>query len=121
MEFAIVLTAYLLLLLGIIEMGRALFTMNSAAETTRRGARLAVVTKPADFDSVVIPEMQKIMPRLEPDNVAISYSPAGCTTNCSYLTVAIRDYRLELAFWPVPSIAIPEFRTTLPVESLGEN
>lgn len=120
-EFALVLTAFLLLLLGIIEVGRVLFTFNSAVEATRRGARIAVVTKPADFESVIVPEMQKIMPALEADNVSISYMPAGCTTNCDYLEVGIADYSMALVFWPLTSIAIPAFKTTLPVESLGDN
>ncbi|GAB3545532.1 hypothetical protein GCM10027343_22080 [Noviherbaspirillum agri] len=120
-EFALVLTAYLLLLLGTIEMGRALFTLNSAAEATRLGARLAVVTRPANFNTAVVPEMRKIMPALATNNVDISLSPAGCTTNCEYLEVKIRNYSMSLLFWPATSIDIPEFRTTLPVESLGED
>lgn len=120
-EFALVLTAYLLLLLGTIEMGRALFTLNSAAEATRYGARLAVVTKPANFDSDVLPEMKAIMPGLEAANVDMELSPSGCATNCEYLEVKIQNYRMPLLFWPVTSITIPEFRTTLPVESLGED
>lgn len=120
-EFALVLTAFLLLLLGIIEMGRALFTFNSAAEATRRGARMAVVTKPAEFESVIVPEMQKIMPSLKADNVSIRYTPLNCTTNCEYLEVGIEDYSLSLFFWPAASIDLPGFKTTLPVESLGDN
>lgn len=120
-EFALVLTAYLLLLLGTIEIGRALFTLNSAAEATRYGARLAVVTKPADFYTDVLPEMQKIMPGLVAANVDLAIWPATCTTSCEYLEVRIQDYRMPLLFWPVTSIDIPEFRTTLPVESLGED
>lgn len=120
-EFALVLTAYLLLLLGTIEMGRALFTLNSAAEATRYGARLAVVTKPANFDTDVLPKMKAIMPGLEAANVDMDLFPAGCATNCEYLEVRIQNYRMSLLFWPVTSIAIPEFRTTLPVESLGED
>lgn len=120
-EFAIVLSAFLLLLLGIIEMGRVLFTFNSAAEATRRGARIAVVTRPADFATVIVPEMQKIMPQLEETNVSLKYMPAGCTTNCEYLEVGIEDYSMATFFWPATSIPVPPFRTTLPVESLGEN
>lgn len=126
-EFALVLTAYLLLLLGIIEIGRALFTYNSAVEATRRGARLAVVTKPADFNSVVVPSMQAIMPDLKAENVAIRYAPAGCTTQCEYLELGIVNYSMTLFFWPVSSISFPGteanpgFKTALPVESLGDD
>lgn len=120
-EFSLVLIAYLLLVLGIVEMGRALFTFNSAAEVTRLGARLAVVTKPTDFDTVVVPAMQKIMPALETTNVSVQYLPAGCSTACEYLEVGINDYTMTLLFWPASSIPVPEFKTTLPVESLGDN
>lgn len=126
-EFALVLTAFLLLLLGTLEMGRALFAFNSAAEATRRGARLAAVTAPADFDAVVVPEMQKIMPELASENVTRKYVPAGCVTNCSYLEVGIKDYTMTLFFWPASSIrfpgtdAEPGFKTTLPAESMGDN
>jgi len=42
-EFALVAIVFFMLLIGIVEMGRVLFTWNAAAEATRYGARVAVV------------------------------------------------------------------------------
>lgn len=43
-EFAIVTSAFLLLLFGIFDFGRIFWVWNSAAQATERGARLAVVS-----------------------------------------------------------------------------
>ena len=42
-EFALVVLVFLMLLIGIMEFGRWMFTLNAAAEATRWGARLAEV------------------------------------------------------------------------------
>ena len=42
-EFAIIGVAMLLVLFGVIEVGRAMFVMNALGEATRRAARMAAV------------------------------------------------------------------------------
>ena len=45
-EFALVIPVYILILLGIIEFGRAWMAMNVLASASREGARIAAVTGP---------------------------------------------------------------------------
>ena len=42
-EFALIASIFFTLVFGVMEMGRMLFYMNTAAEATRLGARVAVV------------------------------------------------------------------------------
>ena len=50
-EFALVVPIYILILMGIIEFGRAWMTMNILSSASREGARIAAVTGP-DVSSV---------------------------------------------------------------------
>jgi len=75
-EFALIAMVFFILLIGVLEMGRVLFTWNAAAEATRYGARVAAV---CDInDSAILSRMQDIMPNLEAANVSVSYLPSGC-------------------------------------------
>lgn len=117
-EFALISIAFFLLLIGIIEMGRALFIFNSAAEVTRRGARTAAV-KPLDSADILL-DMKRIMPDLKPEQVRIAYLPSGCTVeNCKYVQVSLNGYVMTPLFWDILPITVQSFQTTLPVESLG--
>ncbi len=56
-EFAMVALLFFTLIFGIIEFGRMLFTHNSLADATRRGARYAVLhpsSNAADVKNVVV-------------------------------------------------------------------
>lgn len=124
-EFALVagIGGFLLLLIGIMEFGRVLFYLNSAAEATRRGARTAVVCTPgSNTSAAVLSQMRTFLPMLTADSVGISYAPSGCDTNggCRYVTVDIKSGVTVQTFIPfVPiSIDLPSFQTTLPRESL---
>lgn len=121
-EFAIVAMLFFVLLVGIVEMGRVLFTWNSAAEATRRGARMAVVTDPGSA-ATVREEMRRIMPDLADNQISITYLPTGCTlTTCDYVTVGVGEpvaYVVAPLVVPIGPLALPPFRTTLPRESLG--
>lgn len=124
-EFALVLIPFLLLLLGIIEMGRALFTYNSAVEATRRGARTAVVSAiPANRAipaEAVLAEMQAILPDLDETTVRVRYLPLACVADCAYVEVQLQNYTIVPLLWPIAPITLPPLTTTLPVESLGDN
>ncbi|MES2299560.1 MAG: TadE/TadG family type IV pilus assembly protein [Pseudomonadota bacterium] len=117
-EFALVVVAFMIVLLGIIEMGRTLFLFNSAAEATRRGARTATVVALNSPD--ILLDMQRIMPDLTAEQVSISYLPANCTTDtCAYVQVSLLGYTVRPMFWDMAPIVMPPFLTTLPAESLG--
>lgn len=121
-EFALVATIFFTLLIGIMELGRMLFYMNSAAEATRHGARVAVV---CDIDAPAIRErMISRLPILQPENIDIDYTPVGCTrSTCRSVTVRIPPGLVVDTFIPfLPngfSVAMPSYATTLPRESLS--
>lgn len=132
-EFALVAPVFLILLIGVMELGRVLFYMNAAAEATRFGARIAVV---CDLDAVGIQNrMISRLSILELNNIAVDYNPAGCTAgNCQSVTVSLGTgdannvtVNTVIPFLsPAFSIVMPSFSTTLPRESLrttiaGEN
>ena len=126
-EFALVAIVFFMLLIGIVEMGRVLFTWNAAAEATRYGARVAVVCPPDD--PAILGRMQKIMPALAAENVVVSYAPNGCSVaNCQQVSVSVQgvsvspliprpptDQPLQQARW---ALMVPPFTTTLPRESM---
>ena len=118
-EFALVASIFLILLIGIMEMGRILFYWNSAAEATRLGARIAVV---CDLSNANIKNSMKVMlPILQPSNIDVSYQPSGCTVDtCEYVTVSILPTVPVATYVPlVPlSLTLPSFSTTLPRESM---
>lgn len=127
-EFALVAIVFFMLLFGVMEMARILFTWNSAVEATRYGARVAAVcdidkTKP---HTEIVQRMQLIMPNLPADKVDVSYLPDSCNKDgtggnepCKWVKVAIEDLSVQTY---IPSIGrlwdMPEFSTTLPRESL---
>lgn len=117
-EFAIIVALLLTLLLGILEVGRILFYMNTASEATRWGARCAVVSSIND-DRIKAGMIQKL-PLLASDNINIDYSPSGCSvSSCRSITVSIQNVNVETHIPFIPfNISIPSFSTTLPRESL---
>lgn len=118
-EFGLVLVVFLALLIGIIEFARFLYVFNSAAEATRAGARTAVVS--AMNSPAIEREMRLILEDVDASEIAVTYLPLNCATDCSYVQVELNNYTVTPIFWPVDPIVLPPFTTTLPVESLGEN
>jgi Flp pilus assembly protein TadG len=133
-EFALVLVILLLMVFGLIELGRVLFKWNSAAEATRIGARTAAIVEVND-DAAVIAAMNTVMQgELNTSNVTVDYSIDGvnfgrgtCVRGtCQFVRVRMAyEYRPVLVFFqPAISllpeaIATPSFATTYPVEALG--
>lgn len=117
-EFALVAMFFFMLLLGIIEMGRVLFTWNRAAETTRLGARVAVVCD--QNDPAILANMQGMMPDLAAGQVEIDYQPAGCDVNtCNTVTVSVDNYSITPMIPLLPmTLPIPSFATSLTRESM---
>lgn len=117
-EFALVAIVFFMLLIGIVEMGRVLFTWNAAAEATRYGARVAVVC--GVNDPAILSRMQKIMPSLTADNVSVSYTPSNClVADCQQVSVSIQQMEVTplIPKW-VGDLMVPPFTTTLPRESM---
>lgn len=125
-EFAVIASVFFTVLIGIMEMGRIFFYLNTASEATRLGARLAVV---CDANDASIKEkMGRMLPLLTPDRINIDYEPAGCGASAETARAACRSVTVSVApalnintFIPfVPfAISMPPFRTTLPRESLN--
>lgn len=127
-EFALVAIVFIMLLLGIADFGRWLYTLNAATEATRLGARLAVV---CDLDdSAIKARMREMLSAATDSNIVINYygsdpaNPgnwvAGCdVATCAGVTVRLTDVSIESVAWFLPSqLAIPPFSTSLVRESL---
>lgn len=137
-EFALVAALFLLLLLSVIEFGRALFVWNTLAEVTRRGARLAVVcpmghasiANVAVFNAPGSSGSSSVLPGLNSGDVLTQYlNEAGGVADeardVRYVRVSITGYQHTLLIpqllpgLPEMTVDAPEFETTLPSESLG--
>lgn len=119
-EFALIATVAISLMLGVLQFGWILFTFNSAAEATRAGARLAVVSVPNS--AAILREMQFFLPGLQASNVIVQYEPSEVA--CEYVVVQLATgrnaYQVSWVFWPpLTGITVPPFPTSLPRESLG--
>ena len=125
-EFALIASIFFTILIGILEMGRVLFYMNSAAEVTRLGARIAVV---CDINaSGIRSNMIKRLNILTVDNIQIDYCTkdacnSTCTqASCKSISVGITGVTVAtfIPFVPdsISSITLPPFSTSLPRESM---
>lgn len=146
-EFAMVALLFFTLIFGIIEFGRMLFTHNSLADATRRGARYAVLhpsAKAADVKNVVVygdkatydtdgnPLTGPVVAGLTPSMVEVSYegedldgdpdtAPTSFGSNLGTATVKISGYSFFLSL-PVigRAVSMGDYSTTLSAESAGE-
>jgi Flp pilus assembly protein TadG len=124
-EFAIVSVVFFTLLIGIMEMGRMLFYWNTVTEMTRMGARLAAVCEPDDPDNPQIAaRIAAAFPSVPVEGIEVTYSPENCDVQtCELVTVrVVANHPISnvIPFVPasVNSITMPEFRTTIPRESM---
>jgi Flp pilus assembly protein TadG len=122
-EFALVTALFLLVLLvGIIELGRVFYYMNATAEATRLGARIAVVCDMSGAQQDVIRNrMRGYLDVLPADHIAIDYNPPNCTAqSCAEVSVRVLPGATFDGFIPFAPITwtLPPFTTTLPRESL---
>lgn len=133
-EFALVGAIFLLLVLAIVEIGRAMFTWNALTESTRMGARAAAVCaiqSNSIADTALFNNMN-IVPGLQAAHVNVNYLDAGGTVvanpnpgnaagfmSVRFVQVSIQGYNLDLMIPGFGSITLPPFTTTVPRESLG--
>ena len=115
-EFALVALMFITLLLGIMEFGRWMFTLNAAGEATRWGARLATV---CDLnDSRIKEKMRYILANVDDAQISITYAPANCdASNCKTVEVSIVNATFTplIPFFGV-ALPLPAFTTNLPRE-----
>ena len=125
-EFALVATIFLTLMLGIMDFGRMLLMWNSAAEATRWGARIAVVCDQLTPNQVRS-KMKKILPQLADANISIDWhNPQGTvSTSCDKTTCKGVEVSIENLAFPAISpfmgflaAPVPAFATYLPRESM---
>lgn len=120
-EFALIASVFFAILFGALEMGRVMFYLNTAAETTRLGARIAVV---CDFDesddSPAKANMIKMLPILTAQNIIVDFAPGSCDqSNCETVNVSIDNVTVNTFIPFIPfTINLPDFSTTLPRESM---
>ncbi len=137
-EFAIVGMVMMLTLLGVIEVSRLLFVINTLGESTRRGARLAVVcpvNDPAIAQMAVFNStggtISPVVNGLSTANVQLEYLDAAGTpiisdlsipanyATIAYARVQITNYVHQWIFPGAWTFNMPPQPSTLPRESLG--
>lgn len=139
-EFAVVALVFFMIIFGIIEFGRLLYTHNALTDAARRGARYAVL-RPANSPCVtnaiiygetnIHPTTCAPMPAdraplingLSAANITIQYAgvaPFAYGMNLGTATVTIQNYNFVLS---IPllrrTLTMPAYRTTLTAESAG--
>jgi hypothetical protein len=149
-ELAIVALVFFILIFGIIEFGRMLYTHNALADATRRGARYAVLhpgitdadkTKVKDevvygkngtFDDDGNPTGAPLISGLTRDMVEVTFegedldgdpdtAPSNFGSNLGRATVKIVGFNFNLSIPLVGRpVAMPDYATTLSAESAGE-
>lgn len=134
-EFAIIGAVFFVVLFGVIEMGRALFVVNTLTEVTRRGARMAAVCPvgdPAPASAAIFDSgngSSAFVYGLSTSNVEIDYldsngnplpNPTASFGSIDYVRAKIVGFALPL-YIPIvlPTLTLSGFETTLPRESLG--
>jgi hypothetical protein len=135
-EFAIIGAAMLMVLFGVIEIGRAMFVMNALSEATRRSARVATVC-PVNDPSIAQVGLfnapgstgNRILGDLTAANIAVQYldadggvvaDPVGNFLQIHFVRTSIVNYQHRILIPFATSVfTTPDFATTLRRESLG--
>jgi Flp pilus assembly protein TadG len=134
-EFAIIGSLLMIVVFGIIEMGRALYVVNVLTEAARRGARMAAVCPVGDPKPAQVAVFDtgggtsSVVSGLTETNVQVDYldgsnnvlpNPASNFGSIRYVRVSIKPFTMPL-FIPViaPTLNLSGFAATLPRESLG--
>jgi len=132
-EFSLVGTVLFIVLFGLIEFGRLMFTWNVLDEATRRAARLAAVCPATAAGQAFVRDRGafggELLPGFTEANIALSYwqedgvTAATATENTYYVRAAIANYQHQMLipFFDIEDITLDAltFETTLPAESLG--
>ena len=125
-EFAISGSVFFLALFAILDFGRLLWAHNALADAARQGARHAVsnsVNSTAEIKNVVVfgdktGGTRPLVNGLTTSNVEVAYDNVGLGRGT--VTIRITGYRFNFAtLLFVPSIQLPDYKTTLTGETMG--
>lgn len=145
-EFALIAAVFFMIIFGIIEFGRLLYTHNALTDAARRGARYAALHKEADEDcvknivvygethvnSTCAPTGPALINGLTTTNVLVHYEgadddsdpntpPTAYGSNLGTATVSITNYTFNLSIpFARQTLTMPKYTTTLTAESAGE-
>ncbi|MGD8808328.1 MAG: pilus assembly protein [Gammaproteobacteria bacterium] len=136
-EFAIIGSVVLMVLFSVIEVGRAMFVLNTLGETTRRAARIAAVCPVNDpaiaevalFNAPGGGTGSRIVGGLTPANIETSYldingavigDPSANFGDIRFIRTRIVGFQHQM-FIPFAQylFTTPDFATTVRRESLG--
>ena len=134
-EFALVSSVFFVMLFGVFEIARLLFMWNTLTESTRRSARMAI-TCPVNYEGILrsavftSSDNTAILSNISVDNFLLEYldesgatitSPTTAYLSIRFIRVAIKPNQQVTTFIPGLStlLMLPEFSTTLPIESMG--
>ena len=136
-EFSIVGLLFFIMLFTVFEMGRVFFVYNALGEATRRGARMAAVCQVNDpaiqevaiFNASGVTSASGLVGGLTTANIQVNYldgvggtipDPVADFVHIRTVQVQIVGFQHQLII-PAHFITVssPDFRTTLPRESLG--
>lgn len=143
-EFALVVMVFLVVMFGLLEFARALWTWNTIVQATRAGARFAVVETPNPANNDAIKNYvvylnsagtgAPVLPGLTTSNVTVSFQKIDPTSvsgayvspppankfQADVVQVGISGYSFSFIV-PIfgTSITLPAFTTTLSLEGLG--
>lgn len=126
-EFALVALVFITLLVGIMDFGRWMFTLNVAGEATRWGAHMAAVCSMDSASKTSIRrKMSSILPGVtataDDSQISITYVPAGCDpSTCETVLVQLANVSFTPLMLPFISttIKLPPFKTSLPWELMN--
>ncbi len=135
-EFAFAGALCLMLIFTAVELARLLFTWNSLADMTQRGARAAAICPPFDdaisglavFNDPSSSGLSQTIPDLDTSHIQIEYLDAVGNTGATgaaiqFVKVSINGYEytpILLGLFGLNSpIAAPDFAAIVPKESLG--
>ena len=133
-EFAIVGLVLLMLIIGVIEVGRAFFVASALDEATRRGARMAAVcpindpaiAQAAAFDNALIPglDASDIVVEYLDESAGVVGNPADPAEfiTIRFVRVRVIGFQHQMLIPLVTALSqftMPEYATIIPRESLG--
>jgi len=135
-EFAIIGAVMLMVLFGVIEIGRAMFVMNALGEATRRAARMATVCPINDPAIAQVGlfnapggSSNRILGNLSATNFTVEYlnadggvvaDPVANFSQIHFVRTRIANYQHQILIpFATRLFTTPGFATTLRRESLG--
>ena len=133
-ELALTGLFFFVLMLAVIETGRAMYTWNALAEATRLGARAASVCQVQDevVASIATFNGSGLLADLKPENIVVNYldENGGAVANPTpanawgfmqvrYIQVSIQGFNYAMLIPGIGGITLPTFSTIVPRESMG--